>query len=110
MLEPKELKAKINELSEIGQQLEQRQAILRKEISMHSSALVSAETVKGLLASFGTIFENISHEKRKQLVHTLIRQITVTADRKIDRIELRLKSQQLPANEENGTSEQSLAL
>ncbi|MEK4360719.1 recombinase zinc beta ribbon domain-containing protein [Paenibacillus sp. FSL M7-1455] len=110
MLEPKELKAKINELSEIGQRLEQRQATLRKEISLYSSAPVSSEAVRGLLASFGTIFENISHEKRKQIVHTLIRQITITNDRKIDRIELRLKSQQLLMNEEHGICEQNLAL
>lgn len=106
MLEPKELKAKINELAEIGQRLEQRQAALRKEVSMYSSAPVSAETIKGLLA----IFENVSNEKRKQLMHTLIRQLTVTTDRKIDRIELRLNSQPLVMNEEHGSFEQSLAL
>ncbi len=77
---------------------------------MSNSAPISSETVKGLLVSFSTIFGNISHEKRKQLVHTLIRKIAVTEDRKIDQITLRFNSQQLLTDEEHSTCEQSLTL
>ncbi|MFC6548807.1 hypothetical protein ACFQBN_19260 [Cohnella cellulosilytica] len=110
ILEPKELKAKINELSEIGQRLEQQQVVLRKKTSMNNSVPISPETVKELLTSFSAVFRNISHEKRKQLVHALIQEIAVTADREIGRIALRFNSQQLLTNEEHNTCEQSLAL
>lgn len=86
VLEPKELKAKINELLERSQQLGQRYLSIQQQLSIGNVAPVSAEMVKGLLASFRTIFGNISHEKRKQLVHTLIKEITVTEDREIEQI------------------------
>jgi site-specific DNA recombinase len=111
VIEQKKLKAKINNLSEIEQRLEQRQVALRKKVSMNNAAPVSAEMVKGLLASLCAIFGNIIHEKRKQLVHTLIKEITVTEDRKIDQIALRFMDQQLLINEEeHGECEQHLAL
>lgn len=88
MLEPKELKTKINELAENGLRLEQQQTALRKKVTVNNAAPISVEMVKGLLVSFSAIFGNISHEKRKQLVHTLIKEITVTEDRKINCVKL----------------------
>jgi len=64
--------------------LEQRQTALLKNFSMNNSSPISAEMIKGLLASFSAIFGDISHEKRKQLVHALIKEeITITEDWKL---------------------------
>jgi len=48
MLEPKELKSKINRLSEIGERLEQQNAALHKKVGMNNTASISVEMVKGL--------------------------------------------------------------
>ncbi|WP_341280233.1 recombinase family protein [Paenibacillus sp. FSL H8-0537] len=90
VLEPIDLKVKINGLSETRLRLEQRHAVIQKQLIMENTSPVSAEMVRGLLASFNTIFGKISHENRKQLVHTLIKEISVTQDRKINRIILRV--------------------
>lgn len=110
MLEPKELKTKINELSEVGQRLEQQQTTIRKQLNVDNTVLVSAEMVKELLVPFSTIFGNINHEKRKQLVHVLIKEITVTGNREIDRITFYLNTKSLVLNQETSNSEQCLSL
>lgn len=48
---------------------------------------VSLERIKLALAEFRRMFRKTSQDKRKKLVHALIKRITVTKDRKIDRIE-----------------------
>jgi len=65
VLEPTELKVKINELSETRQRLENQYANLQNNLLMNNSAPISAEMVTELLTSFSTIFENIV---RRQII------------------------------------------
>jgi len=92
VLEPKELKTKINALTETRHRLEQQHSSIQKQLNTNNAAPVSVKVVMGLLVSFSTIFASISHEKRKQLVHVLIREITITEDRKIDKVSLYLSA------------------
>lgn len=91
ILDPQELKAKLNELASQRQGLEERQVLLRKKVDVEAMPAVSKEAVKDLLVKSNTIFGNIIHDRRKQLVHTLIKEITVTEDRKIEQIILCIK-------------------
>lgn len=42
-----------------------------------------------MLREFRNVFKRADHGKRKQLVHAMIKEITVTEDRKIEKIEWR---------------------
>lgn len=111
-LAPDELKSKISELTETRLRLDKQISSIQRQISANNVDPVPVESVIGLLASFSAIFKNITHEKRKKLVHTLIKEITVTADRQIDKITLCLRNQSgiAPSNDDAQISMQHLIL
>lgn len=82
VLEPTELKTKINGLLEIRQQMEQQHFAIQKQLNVERSTPVTTKMFNRLLASFISIFKDISHEKRKQLIHALIKEIRVSKEKR----------------------------
>jgi site-specific DNA recombinase len=89
ILDPQELKTKIQELTDTHQKLSQRKAEIEYQLKGDNSTPIPMELVNKLLTSFNTLFHKLTSEKKKQLVHAIIKQITITEDRKIDKIELK---------------------
>lgn len=58
---------------------------------MHAgdAAPIPFEVLKGMLRELRNVFKRADHRKKKQLVHAMIKEITVTNDRKIYKIEWR---------------------
>lgn len=88
-LEAEELRKRVRELSEIEQRLSVRRAEIESQLHAGDAAPIPFEVLKGMLREFRNVFKRADHGKRKELVHSLIREILVTEDRKIARIEWR---------------------
>ncbi len=89
MLDPQELKSKLEGLSDMRLQLDTRIAEIAGMLKSTESEPIPETMVIELIHTFSMIFNNISNEKRKQLVHSLIQQITINDDRKIGQVELK---------------------
>jgi site-specific DNA recombinase len=90
LLKSQSLKEKLTDIDKSKQQLQKRKVELESQLSgSNSDKTVSEEVVRGILSEFMQLFDKLSNEKRKQLVHAVIKRITVTEDRKIDTIELK---------------------
>lgn len=68
--------------------LHARRSALELELGEDHSQTVSFETVRSLIARFDQLLENSLFDQRKALMHLIIKKITVTSDKKIDKIEL----------------------
>lgn len=89
MLEVEILKARLQELREQEQRLSARKAEIECQLQSGEAAPIPFEVLKGMLREFRNVFKRADHAKRKQLVHAMIKEITVTVDRKIDSVEWR---------------------
>lgn len=89
IINPQELKARIEEITKTYGTLLQRKSNIAMQLNEHDSTPISEQVIKALLDNFVTLFNKFTHEQRKQLVHAIIKQITITPDRKIDKIELK---------------------
>lgn len=86
-LEAEELRKRVRELSEMEQRLSIRKAEIENQLKSGDITPIPFEVLKGMLREFRKVFKRADHVKRKQLVHALIKEITVTSGRKIDKIE-----------------------
>ncbi|NEW07308.1 hypothetical protein GK047_14975 [Paenibacillus sp. SYP-B3998] len=85
------MKEKLADIDKSKQQLQKRKVEIEDQLSENNVDMnVSTAVVRGILREFITLFDKLSNEKRKQLVHAAIKRVTITEDRKIDRIELKL--------------------
>ncbi|MFC6548814.1 hypothetical protein [Cohnella cellulosilytica] len=78
-------------LSELDADLERllaRKAELESELDGHRAEPVPYETVRSLIARFERLLRSSSTDQRKTLLHLIIGKITVTPDKKIDKIEM----------------------
>ncbi|MFI8712161.1 hypothetical protein [Brevibacillus brevis] len=89
MLEVEILKARLQELKEIEERLLVRKAEIENRLHSGDAAPIPFEVLKGMLRQFRNVFKRADHGKRKQLVHSMIKEIKVTGDRKIERIDWR---------------------
>ncbi|WP_436664022.1 recombinase family protein [Alicyclobacillus acidoterrestris] len=90
MLPPQELKNRVAELTKKQQAMAQRRSEVERLLGIDTSNMINIETVERMLLEFGILFERQSLQRKKQLIHTLIKQVTITPDRTIDKIELHL--------------------
>ncbi|MED1743199.1 recombinase family protein [Brevibacillus borstelensis] len=86
MLEVEILKVRLQELREQEQRLSVRKAKIENQLKSGDAAPIPFEVLKGMLREFRNVFKRADHKKRKQLVHSMIKEITVNSDRKIDNI------------------------
>lgn len=86
-IDSEQLKARIQELGETKTALARRKQVIEQQLQQGDEAEVSLEKIRLVLADFRRVFRKTSQDKRKSLVHALIKRITVAEDRKIDRIE-----------------------
>ncbi|GFZ86999.1 hypothetical protein GCM10008018_36450 [Paenibacillus marchantiophytorum] len=89
ILTSQSLKEKLADIDKGKYQLQKRKVEIESQINENNTGTVSAAVVKGILGEFVKLFYKLSSEQRKQLVHTVIKRITVSEDRKIDMIELK---------------------
>lgn len=87
MLEVEILKERLHELRELEQRLQVRKAEIESMLYAGDAAPIPFEVLKGMLREFRNVFKLADHGKRKQLVHAMIKAITVTDERKIDKIQ-----------------------
>lgn len=90
VLTSQSLKEKLADIDKGKQQLQKRKVAIESQLGDTTvNHTVSATIVRGILGEFVKLFDKLSNEKRKQLVHAVIKRITVTEYRKIERIELK---------------------
>ncbi|UQQ35352.1 hypothetical protein [Paenibacillus polymyxa] len=51
---------------------------------------INLAPIRGMLGEFTQLFDQIGNEREKQLVHALIRKVTVTKDKKIAKVDLEI--------------------
>ncbi|MGG0203653.1 recombinase family protein [Bacillus mycoides] len=85
----KRLQGQIQELKELMEPL-------RKQMQGNTVKVVSYEMIKEVLLNFSKAFQNaLTREQRKRLLHLLIYKITISKDRKIESIQLKLNNEVL---------------
>ena len=68
------------------QRLSMQKAEIKSELHAGDAAPIPLEVLKGMLREFRNVFKRADHGNRKHLVHSLIKEIVVTKDRKIDKV------------------------
>lgn len=68
--------------------LHARRSELELELEDDQSQTVSFETVRSMISRFDLLLEHSPFDQRKALMHLIINKITVTSEKKIDKIEL----------------------
>ena len=96
-LDQEQLKARIHELGETKSALARRKQEIEQQLQQGTDSEVSLERIKLALADFRRMFRKASQDKRKRLVHALIKRITVTEDRKIEGLSIILCSRPSPS-------------
>ncbi|MFD0682296.1 MULTISPECIES: hypothetical protein [unclassified Paenibacillus] len=89
VLTSQSLREKLVSIDESKGQLQQRKTEIESQLSdSTANQNVSAVIVRSIVGEFVQLFDKLSNEKQKQLVHAVIKRITVTGGRKIDKLEL----------------------
>lgn len=84
------LKEKLTSIDENEQHLQKRKKDIEHLLSdKNIDESVSVDAMRSVLGEFIKLFSKLNNEQQKLLVHAVIRRITVTGDRKIDKIELK---------------------
>lgn len=92
MLEVEILKERLEELKEQEQRLKLRKAEIESQLHSGDAAPIPFEVLKGMLREFRNVFKRADHGKRKQLVHAMISEISITKERKIDLVQWKFDS------------------
>lgn len=79
---------RLTELETEMDTLHARRSELELELDGDHSQEVSYETVRSLIARFDQLLDASSFDQRKTLLHLIINKITVTRDKKIEKIEM----------------------
>lgn len=79
---------RLSELESELDSLHARRSELEFELGGDRSETISFETVHSLISRFEQLLANSSFDQRKTLLHLVIKKITVTSDKKIDKIEM----------------------
>lgn len=90
MLEVHLLKERMDELAEQEVGLLKRKADIENMLNNRESNPINLAPIRGMLGEFTQLFDHIGNERKKQLVHALIRKVTVTKDKKIAKVDLEI--------------------
>lgn len=82
------LKSRLAEIAETENLLFKKKTEIEGQLGDNGTTPVPATLIKKMLGDFIRLFDKLSNEQRKQLVHSIIKRITITGDRNIDIIEL----------------------
>ncbi|MNH85410.1 DNA-invertase hin [compost metagenome] len=92
LLDSKALIGRMNELTKRENELLRKKKGLETKLSDNQADPVDYVHIRDVLGEFARLFKQISNDRRKQMVHSLIKNITVTQDRKIDAINFNMAS------------------
>ncbi|WP_134683628.1 hypothetical protein [Brevibacillus migulae] len=87
MLKVEILKTRLQELRELEQRLQVRKAEIERKLHTGDAAPIPFGVLKGILREFRNVFKWADHGKQKQLVHTMVKKIIVSKDRKIKEVQ-----------------------
>lgn len=84
-----ELVSRIEELNAERAALERRKAEIEGELRLCSDEPIPYDVVRQALGQFRRLLDSTSSEQRKALLQLFIKEIVLTKDRKVERIEIR---------------------
>ncbi|MBE0339589.1 hypothetical protein E0698_25040 [Paenibacillus sp. 23TSA30-6] len=88
MLEVHLLKERVGELAEQETVLLKQRVDIEDVLKNEGGNPVNLDQIRGMLGEFTGLFDQMSNERKKQLVHAIIKRVTVASDRKIREIQL----------------------